>query len=72
LIEKALERLRENPAANGCVVLGDPNYYGRFGFKHEPRVKYGDVPPPYFQVLQFRGQPPIGAVQYHEAFAAGG
>jgi putative acetyltransferase len=33
LIRQLLAELQERHAA-GCVVLGDPNYYGRFGFHH--------------------------------------
>src|SRR5690606_18603384 len=33
LIEHGLALLRERGSA-GCVVLGDPAYYGRFGFTH--------------------------------------
>ncbi|WP_163469467.1 GNAT family N-acetyltransferase, partial [Escherichia coli] len=32
LIRRLLAELQERGAA-GCVVLGDPNYYGRFGFQ---------------------------------------
>ena len=34
LMQCALEKLNQL-RANGCVVLGGPNYYGRFGFKTE-------------------------------------
>jgi putative acetyltransferase len=69
LIEKALERL-QSAGASGCVVLGEPSYYGRFGFVHDPRLTYGDVPPPYFQCLSFAAPIPSGAVEYHPAFEA--
>ncbi len=36
LIRQLLAELQERHAA-GCVVLGDPNYYGRFGFQRRPR-----------------------------------
>jgi len=69
LIKEALERIKENGAA-GCVVLGDPAFYGKFGFVHDPSVTYADVPPPFFQVLSFRSESPSGPVQYHVAFEA--
>jgi predicted N-acetyltransferase YhbS len=69
LIREALAQLRRSGSA-GCVVLGDPSYYGRFGFEHDPPVTYRDVPPPYFQILSFTGQRPTGAVEYHAAFEA--
>ena len=70
LITEALQRLRSSPEADGCLVLGEPSYYGRFGFKHDPEVSYGDVPPPYFQVLPFGARRPRGAIEFHRAFNA--
>jgi Predicted acetyltransferase len=56
--------------ANGCVVLGDPGYYGRFGFKNDPQLRYADAPSEYFQCLAFTSPIPRGAVGYHPAFNA--
>nr|WP_294846519.1 N-acetyltransferase [uncultured Sphingomonas sp.] len=67
LIGAALDRLREVGAA-GCVVLGDPGYYGRFGFAHDPQMAFADAPPPYFQAISFGGPRPSGTVTYHPAF----
>lgn len=67
LIKEALRRIKEHGAA-GCVVLGDPEFYKRFGFVHDPNVTYADVPPPYFQVLSFGPPSPQGTVHYHQAF----
>src|SRR5579863_1698947 len=36
LTDAALAELRRRGGA-GCVVLGDPGYYGRFGFRANPR-----------------------------------
>jgi putative acetyltransferase len=69
LIRDGLDRLRSAGAA-GCVVLGDPAYYGRFGFEYDPELCYGDVPPGYFQRLTLRGAPPKGEVTYHHGFEA--
>lgn len=71
LMQEALAELRRRDAA-GCVVLGDPGYYGRFGFQAEPALVLPDVPPEYFQALAFRGRVPTGRVSYHEAFNAQG
>jgi putative acetyltransferase len=68
LIRAGLERLTEMEAA-GCVVLGDPGYYGRFGFTSDPALRYADVPPQYFQRLILRGSAPTGTVDYHAAFS---
>ncbi|SCB09417.1 putative acetyltransferase [Rhizobium hainanense] len=70
LIESGLAQLRER-GASGCVVLGDPHYYIRFGFVSDPALRYADVPPEYFQRIVFKGTPPIGAVAYHPGFDAG-
>lgn len=67
LMEQALEQLREQDAA-GCVLLGEPAYYARFGFKPVPGLVLPDVPPGYFQALAFGSTLPRGVVKYHEAF----
>lgn len=69
LMKAALTELRKIGAA-GCVVLGDPGYYGRFGFKAEPALVLPGVPPEYFQAIAFRGAVPAGSVSYHQAFNA--
>jgi putative acetyltransferase len=67
LVHAGLDGLRAM-RAHGCVVLGDPAYYGRFGFVSDPGVYYGDVPPEYFQRLSFGGEAPRGEVSFHGAF----
>lgn len=67
MIEEAISRLTALGAA-GCVVLGDPAYYGRFGFRHDPRLSYEGAPPEYFQRLLLRGPMPTGQVRYAAAF----
>ena len=69
LMNEALRRLREAGAA-GCVVLGDPAYYRRFGFRAESGLVFPGVPPEYFQALSFTLKLPRGTVTYHEAFDA--
>lgn len=69
LMRRALADLREL-GATGCVLLGDPGYYGRFGFRAEPGLVLPGVPPEYFQALSFGGAIPAGTVSYHEAFNA--
>jgi len=68
LVREALQRFRERGAA-GCVVLGDPAYYARFGFRADSALLLPDVPPQYFQVLPFGAAVPRGTVSYHSAFA---
>lgn len=71
LVEQGLARLREL-GARGCVVLGEPLLYGRFGFANDPALVLPGVPQSYFQVLCFRPARPKGEVAYHEAFSAQG
>lgn len=68
LIQAALKQLRSEGAA-GCVVLGEPSYYGRFGFRADSRLIYPAAPAKYFQLLAF-GAVPLGIVSYHQAFEA--
>ena len=67
LVNSALDRARSRGAA-GCVVLGEPAYYERFGFRAIPRLRYPGPPAEYFQALAFRGEAPSGTVAYHPAF----
>jgi putative acetyltransferase len=67
LMREALRVLEEEGAA-GCVLLGEPEYYGRFGFRAEPNLVLPDAPPEYFQALSFRPPLPCGTVSYDEAF----
>ena len=62
-----VERLRQMDAG-GCVVLGDPAYYRRFGFVHDAALAYPGPPPEYFQRMILSGPAPRGAVTYAPAF----
>lgn len=69
LMRAAIEALRQQHA-RGCVLLGEPEYYGRFGFRAEPGLVLPGVPAEYFQALCL--QPPLaqGEVRYSQAFEA--
>jgi len=69
LVRAGLAQLRAMSAA-GCVVLGDPAYYKRFGFKAIPGLVYPGPPPEYFLGQVFTGSLPQGEVAYHAAFAS--
>ena len=69
LMKAALSELR-NKGAAGCVVLGDPAYYSRFGFNAHAELVLPGVPHVYFQALSFCGHVPAGTVEYHDAFNA--
>lgn len=53
-------------------VLGEPEYYGRFGFRTEPAAPFASpYAGPYFQSLALSQRAPSsGAVRYARAFAA--
>jgi putative acetyltransferase len=68
LIEAGLKRLEEL-GARGCVVLGNPAYYRRFGFESDRRLRFADVSSEYFQRLVIDGEPPQGVVNYPPAFS---
>lgn len=69
LMQQALTELNRLGAC-GCVVLGDPGYYSRFGFRVEPSLILPEVPPMYFQAMSFGGPLPSATVSYHASFAA--
>ena len=69
LIGAVLTKLSKESAA-GCVVLGEPEYYQRFGFKAEPSLVLAGVPSEYFMALSFNKDVPSGNVVYHAAFNA--
>jgi len=69
LVMDALLVLSSSGAA-GCVVVGEPAYYERFGFKADGALKLPGVPPEYFLAVAFDTPVPVGVVSYHEAFDA--
>ena len=71
LMGSALEKL-QHIGASGCVLLGDPAYYSRFGFRPESNLVLPGVPADYFQALSFVDSLPRGQVTYHDAFNAKG
>lgn len=67
LVLQGLRTLRQRGAA-GCVVLGEPAYYGRFGFHSTPALTLPDAPPGCFLVRPFARIVPMGEVSLHAAF----
>ena len=67
LIANGLDRLRELTAA-GCVLLGNPAYYRRFGFLSDPTLTYRGKANRYFQRLVLKGPPAQGDASFHPAF----
>ena len=71
LIEKGLSHLKDLKA-QGCCLVGHPEYYKQFGFENVSGLVHEGVPPEVFFVLSFDGHIPQGTVDFHEAFKADG
>ena len=56
----------------GCALVGDPNYYKRFGFRNYPQLIHEGVPQEVFLALPFTEKVPQGIVVFHEGFLANG
>ncbi len=56
--------------AQGCCLVGHPDYYRKFGFRNVQGLGHEGVPPEFFFVLSFDGHIPQGTVSFHEAFKA--
>lgn len=67
LLDEVLYRLKMM-GASGCVVLGDPDFYSRFGFEPDQRLAFADFDPELFQSLRFNDNLAQGEVSYHPAF----
>lgn len=71
MIKESLTQLK---ALNidGCVVIGDPEYYPRMGFKPASPLVYTGVEEKYFMKLVFKEQPTqSGEVKFHPIFDDG-
>ena len=73
-IGKALMReglsLLKTRGGQGCALVGDPDYYKRFGFRNIPDLIYEGIPQEFFLVLPFNEKVPEGHVVFHKAFLA--
>jgi putative acetyltransferase len=67
LVEAGLARLR-SMGARGCVLVGDPRYYARFGFARDPALRCDGIPDEYVQRIIFTGPPPAGRITFHAGF----
>jgi len=66
-----LSRLKDMNA-QGCCLVGHPDYYRKFGFKNIPGLVHAGVPQEVFFALYFDGHTPQGNVAFHEGFKADG
>jgi putative acetyltransferase len=69
LILKGLSLLKDM-GGQGCALVGDPNYYKRFGFKNIPDLIHEGIPQEVFLVLPFDNKIPQGTVVFHKGFLA--
>jgi len=71
LMERGLAELRKI-GANGCLLVGDPAFYTRFGFANNPALVLEGVPQEFFLALSLGASSACGNVQFHPAFQANG
>lgn len=71
LMERGLAALHAL-GAKGCVLVGDPAYYQRFGFRSDSGLVVDGVPPENVLALPFAESPSRGRVLFHDGFAATG
>lgn len=69
LIQEGLSMIKRAGGA-GCVLVGDPIYYGRFGFRNIAALIHEGVPQEVFLGLPFDERIPRGSVVFHEGFRA--
>ena len=67
LVRQALGRLADTGAA-GVVLVGDPGFYGRFGFAAVPGLGWPGVPERYVLAVSFGPARPMGDIAAHPAF----
>ncbi len=71
LIQEGLSRLKDLNA-QGCCLVGHPEYYRKLGFENVPELVHEGIPQEVFFALSFDGRFPQGNVTFHEGFKANG
>jgi putative acetyltransferase len=71
MILEGLARLKDLKA-QGCCLVGHPDYYRKFGFRNISGLVHKGVPPEVFFALTFDSHTPQGIVTFHEGFKADG
>jgi putative acetyltransferase len=71
LIHEGLSLLKAR-GSKGCMLVGDPKYYERFGFRNIPELTHDGVPQEVFLALPFDKKVTQGTVVFHEGFLANG
>lgn len=71
LIREGLSALK-SLGAKGCVLVGDPDYYERLGFRSLPDLVIDGVPQENVLALPFEESKTSGTVVFHYGFGATG
>jgi putative acetyltransferase len=69
LVRAALDALRRL-GAKGCVLVGEPGFYGRFGFSSRPALSMEGVPQAFVLSLPLGPTIASGGITHHDAFNA--
>jgi putative acetyltransferase len=69
LVQEGLASLKMR-GAEGCVLVGDPAYYHRFGLRSLPHLTLEGVPQENFLALPLSENTARGAVVFHQGFTA--
>ena len=67
LMHAGLARL-QTLGAKGCILVGDPDYYQRFGFNSIPEITHEGVPQEFVLTLPFCPMMAQGEVKFHPSF----
>ncbi len=70
LMRAAVERLRA-AGLQGAVIVGDPDYYGRFGFTARDGLVATGIPSEYVLARPFGPAAASGEIGFHPAFGLG-
>lgn len=69
LVQEGLSRLKEMNA-QGCCLVGHPEYYKKFGFRNAPGLVFEGAPQEFFFARSFDSHFPQGTITFHDAFKA--
>jgi len=69
LMHEGLARL-QTLGAKGCILVGDPDYYERFGFRSLLELTHEGVPQKNVLTLPFGENKAKGVVSFHTSFSA--
>lgn len=70
LILSAIDWLKAQHAA-GCILVGNPAYYSRFGFRPFPELAPPDQPAQFYQILPLAIANPTSVIAFHPLFSEG-